>query len=114
LRLFAADTPPRIRRGKLVLVATVLAAAVALTWPVYPLFASARPFLLGLPLSFAWVILWLLAVFAALIIAYRAEYGGGAGLTAGGRREASETPSDRPGPATSPANGPSTPRAGGD
>jgi hypothetical protein len=30
--------------------------------------SSARPFVLGLPCSFAWVVGWLLATFAALIL----------------------------------------------
>jgi len=59
-----------ILRGVLV----VLAAATAgLIWPVYPAVSSIRPYVLGLPFSFAWVVGWLVVVFGALVVLYRAE-----------------------------------------
>ncbi len=49
---------------------------VALTFPGYLPFSEPRPFVLGLPLSFAWVILWVIlgwAVLAALYFVERRE-----------------------------------------
>lgn len=54
------------------LVVTVIS-GLALIWPVYPLAADIRPYILGLPLSFAWVVGWLVVMFVALILLYRAD-----------------------------------------
>lgn len=75
LVLFPPGTPPRLRRRKLALTGVIAAAGAALLWPIYPLFSGIRPLILGLPLSLAWVVLWLGVVFGALIGLYRAEYG---------------------------------------
>lgn len=41
----------------------------AMTWPGYALFGnSIEPFVLGLPFSFVWVIGWVLATFAVMVI----------------------------------------------
>jgi len=37
----------------------------ALIWPVYAYFSGIKPFIFGLPLSFAWVIGWLVVMFGA-------------------------------------------------
>ncbi len=44
---------------------------LALIWPVYPLAADLQPYILGLPLSFAWVVGWLIVMFVALVLLYR-------------------------------------------
>lgn len=46
---------------------------LALIWPVYPLAADVRPYILGLPLSFAWVVGWLVVMFVALVLLYRTD-----------------------------------------
>jgi TRAP-type C4-dicarboxylate transport system permease small subunit len=45
------------------------ATLIALVWPVYA-WAGARiePRLLGLPFSMAWIVLWILLTFAALVL----------------------------------------------
>lgn len=43
---------------------------VGLIWPVYPQFASIRPFILGLPFSLVYVVILLLASFGALLALY--------------------------------------------
>jgi polyferredoxin len=69
----------RLRRGSdhrartLAFVSVVLVAGLALLWPVYPLVPSIEPYVLGLPFSFAWVVGWLVVVFGALVLLYRAE-----------------------------------------
>ena len=65
------------RRGPLlVLLSVVLLAGGALVWPVYPAFGHVRPYVLGLPFSFAWVVGWLLIVFVALVLFYRVDESG--------------------------------------
>lgn len=45
-----------------------------LTWPVYTEFgAHIEPFVLGLPLSFAWVIGWALVTFAVMVCYHLAD-----------------------------------------
>ena len=73
LVFFPAGAPVRVRRRRWFFVALVLLAAVALTWPVYPLLAGVHPLIFGLPLSLAWVILWLFLVFLGLAWLYRGD-----------------------------------------
>ncbi len=61
------------RRRRSLFIAIVLVAALALVAPIYPIFGGIRPLILGLPLSFAWVVLWLAVVFAALVGLYRSD-----------------------------------------
>ena len=75
LVLFPPGTPPGRRRRRLVFLVVWLLAGVALVWPVYSFFADAFPLVLGLPLSLAWVVLWLAVVFVALVWLYRSEDG---------------------------------------
>lgn len=76
LVLFPRRTPRRLRWGKLAFAVVAAGTALALVWPVYPLFSGIRPLILGLPLSLAWVVLWLGLVFVALVVLYRIEHGG--------------------------------------
>lgn len=65
---------PARRTRRLALVCTLVVTTAALVWPVYPFFASSpRPFILSLPLSFAWVVLWLAVIFVALGTLYVVE-----------------------------------------
>ncbi len=73
LVLFSSGTSPERRKRRLAFIGVMLAALVALIWPVYPIFGDVRPLILGLPLSLAWVILWLAISFGALVWLYRAE-----------------------------------------
>ena len=73
LILFRPGTDPARRRRRRVFLAVYLLAAVLLIWPVYPLFSGIRPLILGLPLSFAWVVGVLLLMFGALLWLYRDE-----------------------------------------
>lgn len=54
------------------LVVTVIS-GLALIWPVYPLASGIRPYVLGFPLSFAWVVGWLIVMFVALVLLYRTD-----------------------------------------
>lgn len=57
-------------RRKLVFVVGLLLVQLALIWPIYPLFSGARPFILGLPLSFFWLIVVLVCAFGLLLWYY--------------------------------------------
>lgn len=62
------------RRGPLLaFVAVLTITGLALVWPIYPFFASIEPYVLGFPLSFAWVVLWLVVAFVALVLLYRTD-----------------------------------------
>lgn len=73
LVLFAPGTPRAHRRRRLVFLAIFVASCASLTWPVYALFASPRPLVLGLPLPLVWVLLWMAVSFGTLIWLYRTE-----------------------------------------
>jgi len=62
------------RRTSLLVFLTVsLVAGLALVWPVYPFAGSIRPYVFGLPFSFAWVVGWLVVMFTALVLLYRTD-----------------------------------------
>jgi hypothetical protein len=67
------------QRARRLFLAFFLAAAAALVWPVYPWAAAKLPALFGLPGFFAWPIVVLAAVFAALVLLYRSERASPAG-----------------------------------
>jgi hypothetical protein len=71
LVLFAPTASPAHRRRRLLFLALAVTAACAVIWPIYPLATSARPFVLGLPFSLAWLIGWLLLIFVGLVGLYR-------------------------------------------
>lgn len=60
------------QRKKFFLLA-LLVIQLALVWPIYPLFSGIYPLILGLPLSFAWVILVLFAAFFLLLWYYLSD-----------------------------------------
>jgi hypothetical protein len=68
--VFPPGTSAGSRRRRLVFAAVYLAVAAALVWPVFPAVARAFPLVLGLPLSFAWVVGALVVGFAALVALY--------------------------------------------
>ena len=78
--VFRTHRTSGVRRA---LVAVVLLAGGALVWPIYPQFSSITPYVLGLPLSLAWVIGWLGVVFVALVVVYRIEEHGDPGFPGG-------------------------------
>ena len=73
LVFFPPETSPGRRRQRLVFVVILMTAAAALVWPVYPLFSGIFPLILGLPLSMAWIVLWLTIMLVALAWLYRSE-----------------------------------------
>ena len=73
LTLFRPGTDPAKTRRRRVFLGVYLLAALLLVWPIYPLFSGVRPQVLGLPLSFAWVVMVLGLMFGALLWLYRHE-----------------------------------------
>ncbi len=62
------------RRGPLLaFLAVTVISGLALIWPVYPFAGRIRPYVLGLPFSFAWVVGWLIVMFVALVLLYRTD-----------------------------------------
>lgn len=60
-------------RRKIIFIVALLIIQLSLIWPVYPLFADIYPLILGIPLSFAWIIFVLLAAFFLLLWYYLSE-----------------------------------------
>lgn len=58
------------RANRVFIIAVALLASLSIMWPGYPLFSGIEPFILGLPLSFAWMILWVIIGFAAMVALY--------------------------------------------
>ncbi len=73
LQLFPPGTDPGKRRRRLIFVAICFAITACLIWPIYPLFSGVQPLILGLPLSFAWVVMDLALIFVALLWLYKSE-----------------------------------------
>lgn len=66
-RFVPSDLTPGERRVYLGAATVLVVVFLALVWPVYPLFAGIRPLVLGVPLSLAWVVAWLLVSFFTLL-----------------------------------------------
>lgn len=70
--VFSTKSPQRKKRA-LVLITVLCILQVCLIWPIYPLFASPTPQILGFPLSFVWVILILVLAFISVFIFFRKD-----------------------------------------
>lgn len=55
------------RLNRIIFSIVMILATLSVVWPGYPLFASPTPLVLGLPLSFAWIILWVVISFIAML-----------------------------------------------
>lgn len=64
------------RAGRILFVGFFLAYALAVTWPGVLPFNRVRPFVLGLPFSFAWVALWIVLGLLVFMIVHRTETAG--------------------------------------
>ena len=60
------------RRHKLFLTLVLLLLGLCI-WPGYLPAARIQPYLFGLPFGLAWIVLCLLAVFAVLVLTFRAD-----------------------------------------
>lgn len=59
-----------LRANRVFILIVAFLASLSIMWPGYPLFANIEPLILGLPLSFAWIILWVVLMFIALLLLY--------------------------------------------
>lgn len=59
-----------IRRSRIIFISTIIITSFAIIWPGYAVFSSATPLILGFPLSFAWIIMWVIIGFAAMMGLY--------------------------------------------
>ncbi|MDX1617920.1 MAG: hypothetical protein R3224_03985 [Balneolaceae bacterium] len=57
-----------VRKRTFILIIALI--QLCLLWPIYPLFSDIYPLILGLPLSFAWVVLMLAASFLTMLWYY--------------------------------------------
>jgi hypothetical protein len=61
------------RAPRLAFLGVTIGSGLALIWPIYPLAGHIRPYVLGLPFSFAWVVGWLVVMFVTLALLFRTE-----------------------------------------
>lgn len=73
LKLFPSHRSARHRRRRLIFAAIYALLVLALIWPVYPLASGIRPLIFGLPLSLAYIVFVLLAMFAAKLWLFLGE-----------------------------------------
>lgn len=69
-KLVFSSRSPKRRKRSLYLIAILSLLQLCLIWPVYPLFSSPLPLILGLPQSFVWVIAILLLSFTCVLVYY--------------------------------------------
>jgi hypothetical protein len=60
------------RRHRVLLI-VVLLALVGSIWPGYLLGDRIEPYVLGLPFSLVWLVAWIVVVFIALLLTFRAD-----------------------------------------
>lgn len=73
LKLFPSSSSVRHRRRRMIFAAIYAVLVAALVWPIYPLASGIRPLIFGLPLSLAYIVLVLLAMFALQIWLFLGE-----------------------------------------
>ncbi len=66
--ILVGESTYRANRVFIVIMAIIMFWATM--WPGYPLFSGIEPMILGLPLSFAWVILWVIIGFLCMLALY--------------------------------------------
>ena len=59
-----------VRRVRTIAVACFLAISCAMIWPVYPMFSSLRPFVLGMPFALFYLVLLLVLTFTILSLLF--------------------------------------------
>jgi len=57
----------KYRLNRVIFSIVMVLATLAVVWPGHAIFGSATPLIFGLPLSFAWIILWVIISFAAML-----------------------------------------------
>lgn len=57
----------KYRLNRIIFSFVMMLATLAVVWPGHAIFGSATPLILGLPLSFAWIILWVIISFVAML-----------------------------------------------
>lgn len=62
-----------LRPPRLIFLAVMLFAVLSVMWPGYYLFSGTTPIILGFPLSFAWIIFWVIISFAAMAGLYLSD-----------------------------------------
>lgn len=62
-----------IRRSRIIFVMVILITALAIIWPGHAVFSSATPLIFGFPLSFAWIIFWVIVGFSAMMGLYLSD-----------------------------------------
>lgn len=64
---------PPIRRSRILFLIVMILTTLAIIWPGHAIFSSATPLIFGFPLSFAWIILWVIIGFVALVGIYLSD-----------------------------------------
>jgi len=62
-----------ICRSRIIFLIVMIITALAIIWPGHAIFSSATPLILGFPLSFAWIIFWVLVGFIAMLGLYLSD-----------------------------------------
>tara|TARA_R110002124_G_scaffold183735_9_gene351249 strand:+ start:30024 stop:30284 length:261 start_codon:yes stop_codon:yes gene_type:complete len=70
--VFSSRSTKRRKRA-FILVSVLVVIQLCLIWPIYPIMGAAKPLILGLPLSFFWVILMVCFSFISLLIFFRKD-----------------------------------------
>ena len=73
LVLFAPGTSARYRRIRLGVALVLFLLGLCVIAPVYPVFSTTEPYVLGFPMSFAWVIGALVLSFLAVLFLFFSE-----------------------------------------
>lgn len=67
------QTKSYFRRSRLIFIGVIILTSLAVIWPGQAIFSSATPLIFGFPLSFAWIIFWVLVGFFALVGIYLSD-----------------------------------------
>lgn len=69
-----SDKNSSYRKSRIIFVIVMFLISIFLLWPGYLPFSTAKPFVFGFPLSFAWIIFCTIVGFIALLALYTSDY----------------------------------------
>jgi len=70
--IFSRNSPSRKKRIK-ILIPILILIQVCVIWPIYPIMSGWDNLMLGLPISFLWVILMVCCSFISMLIFFRKD-----------------------------------------
>jgi len=71
--LFRKDIPPKKRRVYSIFSVFFIICVLAVIFPFYAVANRVTPYIMGMPFSMAWIVIWIILLFIGLVLLYAWE-----------------------------------------